>query len=96
MAATSGEYRFGTFVRSLYNTEVDAALLGGTPARPQVYAPTIWVDGGTPSTPVARVKQVECALNAKVLTTTDAESGDTTPPPPRTDCRQPGLSGPVS
>ncbi|MFD9902949.1 hypothetical protein [Streptomyces sp. NPDC059063] len=32
------------------------------------------------------VKQIECTLNVRVLTTAEAESGDTTPPPPRTDC----------
>ncbi|MFH8612909.1 hypothetical protein ACH4D5_36105 [Streptomyces sp. NPDC018029] len=200
--ATSGEFRFGTFVRSFYDDAVDAALLSGTLIKPQVYAPTLWTDGGTPGTPVARrvlgkvdgpvvgqkvcvsgkvtklvcdievyqltggescgdeaprrvctrglvlagkegvnivhggdpgapvfvpidteidghkvygamlvgmlvgggprrqggpedlvtshtVKQVECALNARVLTTAEAESGDTTPPPPRGDCAAP-------
>ncbi|MFK4066791.1 hypothetical protein [Streptomyces sp. NPDC029674] len=198
--ATSGEHPFGTFVRSFHDNEVDAALIGGTPAKPQLYAPTLWTNGGTPSTPVARrvlgkadgpvkyqkvcvsgkvtklvcdievynltsgescedepprictrglvlagkegvnivaqgdsgapvfvpidteidghkvygvmlvgmlvgggprrqggpedlvvfhsVKQIECALNARVLTTAEAESGDTAPPPARSDCAQ--------
>ncbi|WAL99814.1 hypothetical protein [Streptomyces sp. Je 1-369] len=52
--ATSGEFRFGTFLES-YNTEtMDAAMITGTRVKPQVYATTIWTDGGTPSTPVAR------------------------------------------
>ncbi|MFD4632491.1 hypothetical protein ACFVYR_30065 [Streptomyces sp. NPDC058284] len=198
--ATSGEFRFGTFVRAFYDNEVDAALLSGTRIKPQVYAPTLWTDGGPPGTPVARrvlgssdapvvgqkvcltgkvtklvcdvevysltngesceegphrctrglvlagkegvdivhegdsgspvfvpvdteidghkvygamligmligggprqehgpedlvvfhtVKQVECALNVRVLTTAGAESGDPTPPPGRTDCAAP-------
>ncbi|MEU8958023.1 hypothetical protein AB0C93_27395 [Streptomyces sp. NPDC048518] len=52
--ATSGQYRFGTFVRSFADDVVDAALISGTPNRPQEYAPTLWTDGGAPSTPVAR------------------------------------------
>ncbi|MBL1086166.1 hypothetical protein JK359_30100 [Streptomyces actinomycinicus] len=198
--ATSGEFRFGTFVKAFWDDEVDASLITGTRARPQVYAPTIWVDGGVPGAPVARrvlgtadapvagqkvctsgsytrlvcdievtsltdgenceevpphrctlglavgdkpdqdiaqkgdsgapvfvpidtvidghrvygamivgmllgvgtspgghrdyivfhtLKAVECALSVRVLTTADAESGDTTPPPPRTDCAHP-------
>ncbi|MEI5103771.1 hypothetical protein RB200_41450 [Streptomyces sp. PmtG] len=35
------------------------------------------------------VKQIECALNVRVLTTAEADSGDTTPPPPRGDCGTP-------
>lgn len=196
--AKSGEYPFGTFVRSFHDDVVDAALISGTRTAPQLYAPTLWTDGGTPSTPVARrvlgkadgpvigqkvcvsgkitklvcdievynltsgvscdeeqpshcthglvlagkegknivkagdsgapvfvpidteidghkvygamlvgslvgggprvehgpedlvvfhpIRQIECSLNAIVLTTADAESGDTTPPPPRGDC----------
>ncbi|ATL25735.1 hypothetical protein [Streptomyces formicae] len=195
---TSGQYPFGRFVRTFYDNVVDAALVAGTPQSPQVYAPTLWTDGGPQGTPVARrvlgkadgpvvdqkvcvsgkvtklvcdievynltsgqscgeepphictnglvlagkegknivkagdsgapvfvpidteidghkvygamlvgmlvgggpriehgpedlvtfhpIKQIECSLNVKVLTTADAESGDTTPPPPRDDC----------
>ncbi|WP_306338348.1 hypothetical protein [Streptomyces sp. KL118A] len=205
--ATSGEFRFGTFLSSFNNETVDAALISGTRIKPQVYAPTLWTDGGTPGTPVARrvlgkadgpvvgqkvcvsgkvtklvcdievyhltrgescdaehpdvctrglvlagkeganivregdsgapvfvpidteidghkvygamlvgmlvgggprieggpedlitfhtVKQVECALSARVLTTAEAESGDTTPPPPREDCAVRPLVGAV-
>ncbi|MFE0176155.1 hypothetical protein ACFWZ2_27915 [Streptomyces sp. NPDC059002] len=53
-AATSGEFRFGTFVRSFQDDVVDAALITGTRIKPQQYAPTLWTDGGTPSTPVSR------------------------------------------
>ncbi|MEU7576603.1 hypothetical protein AB0B50_03240 [Streptomyces sp. NPDC041068] len=196
LETTSGEFRFGTFVKAVDNEKVDAALISGTRVKPQVYAPTLWTDGGPPGTPVARrvlgkadgpvvgqsvcvsgkvtklvcgievksltdgesceddpveictrglvraekpnvnivhegdsgapvfvpidteidghkvygamlvgggptgsepgapedivtfhsVKQVECALKARVLTTAEAESGDTTPPPHRPDC----------
>ncbi|QES45638.1 hypothetical protein DEJ49_35775 [Streptomyces venezuelae] len=52
--ATSGEFRFGTFLESYETETVDAAMISGTRLKPQVYATTIWTDGGPPGSPVAR------------------------------------------
>ncbi|WP_409240540.1 hypothetical protein [Streptomyces sp. PA5.6] len=52
--ATSGEFRFGTFLESYQTETVDAAMISGTRLKPQVYATTIWTDGGPPGSPVAR------------------------------------------
>ncbi|GGU33005.1 hypothetical protein GCM10010289_62800 [Streptomyces violascens] len=50
----SGEFTYGSVARAFFDDGSDAGLITGTPTKPQVYAPTIWTDGGPPGEPVAR------------------------------------------
>ncbi|MFF4187651.1 hypothetical protein ACFYZ9_31110 [Streptomyces sp. NPDC001691] len=50
----SGQTPYGSVARAFFDDGADTGLITATPAKPQVYAPTIWTDGGPAGEPVAR------------------------------------------